>query len=208
MADLVHEGGGMDEEELVVLEKSGILASRKLQGKAKARSVNGPKHVVFVEEGEEGPSRVFSVVFVWRFISTMLLDTYAGPSNPAPAPKTISDDDEPGIDLGWKSEGRQKRKKGKQKSEEQEHSDLQLLEEESKVWRILVLFNTLNTLADPKLLLRIETPAASGSGALGTDGTRSAVTVCRAGAGDAEVAHGERPDEEVERSRGGEGRRR
>jgi len=57
IADLVHEG---DEEELVVLEKSGIVASRKLKGKTKARSMNGPKHVVFVEEGEEGKSRFTS----------------------------------------------------------------------------------------------------------------------------------------------------
>lgn len=58
MADLVHEGGGVNEEELPVLEKSGVLASRKLKGKAKARSRSGPKHVVFVEEGEEGSSPI------------------------------------------------------------------------------------------------------------------------------------------------------
>ena len=57
MADLVREGGGVGEGELVVLEKSGVLASRKLKGKA--RPTNGPKHVVFVEEGEEGPSHLF-----------------------------------------------------------------------------------------------------------------------------------------------------
>jgi len=57
MADLVREDGGVDEEELPVLEKSGVLASRKLKGKA--RSMSGPKHVVFVEEGEEG---LFSLI--------------------------------------------------------------------------------------------------------------------------------------------------
>lgn len=55
MSDLVDGGGGVDEEELNVLEKSGVLRSRRPKGKAKARSMNGPKHVVFVEEGEEGP---------------------------------------------------------------------------------------------------------------------------------------------------------
>lgn len=54
MADLVHGGGSVDEEELLVLEKSGLLASRKLKGKA--RLVSGPKHIVFVEEGGEGLS--------------------------------------------------------------------------------------------------------------------------------------------------------
>ena len=58
MADLVHESGDVDEGELRVLEKSGVLASPKLKGKSKARSTNGPKHVVFVEEGEEGSSRL------------------------------------------------------------------------------------------------------------------------------------------------------
>ena len=52
MADLVCEGGSVDEEELAVLEKSGVLASRKSKGKGKARSMSGPKHIVFVEEGE------------------------------------------------------------------------------------------------------------------------------------------------------------
>jgi len=112
MADLVRGDGGVDEEELVVLEKSGVLASRKLRGKA--RPMNGPKHVVFVEEGEE--------------------DSYEGPSDPAPAPETASDDGSE-IDLGWKSEGRQKRKKGKQKPQEHDGSDGQLLEEESKKHR-------------------------------------------------------------------------
>lgn len=54
MADLVREGGGVDEEELPVLERSGVLASGNFEGKA--RSVSGPKHIVFVEEGEEGSS--------------------------------------------------------------------------------------------------------------------------------------------------------
>jgi hypothetical protein len=54
MADLVREGGGVDEEELPVLEKSGVLANGRLKGKG--RSVSGPKHIVFVEEGEEGSS--------------------------------------------------------------------------------------------------------------------------------------------------------
>ena len=70
-----------------------------------------------------------------KLISTTPLDTYEGPSNPVPTTKTIPDDDETGIDLGWKPEGRQKRKKGKQKSQGQDESDLQLLEEESKVRR-------------------------------------------------------------------------
>lgn len=52
MADLVREGGGVDEEELPVFVRSGVLVSRKLKGKA--RSVGRPKHLIFVEEGEEG----------------------------------------------------------------------------------------------------------------------------------------------------------
>ena len=58
MADLVREGVDVDEVELRVLEKSGILASPKQKGKAKARSMKGPKHIVFVDEGEEGSSRL------------------------------------------------------------------------------------------------------------------------------------------------------
>jgi len=151
MADLVHEGGGgVDEGELVVLEKSGVLASQKLKGKVKARSMNGHKHVVFVEEGKEGLSHTFSVVFAWKFISTMLLDNYAGPSYPVPAPETASDGDESEIDLGWKPEGRQKRKKAKPKSQKQDNPDLRLMEEESKVLRILVV---VITLTDPEAVL-------------------------------------------------------
>ncbi|KAF9643454.1 u3 small nucleolar RNA-associated protein 11 [Thelephora ganbajun] len=112
MADLVHEGVGVDEGELLALEKSGVLASRKARGKAKAHSMSGPKHIVFMEEGEE--------------------DTSGGRSIPA-APETVLDDDESDIDLGWKSEGRQKRKKGKPKG--QDGSDSQLIGEESKKHR-------------------------------------------------------------------------
>ena len=167
----MREGGGVDEEELVVLEKSGVLASRTLKGKA--RPMNGPKHVVFVEEGEEGPSHLFCVVHAWKFVSTMLLDSYEGPSNPAPAQKTASDD-ESEIDLGWKPEGRQKRKKGKQKHQEHDDSDAQLLEEESKVRCVLV---PLDALTDPKLCCS-ETPTAAGSGAFSSDGAGPTVKLC------------------------------
>ena len=54
MVDLVREGGDVNEEERAVLEKSGVLVSRKPKGKGKARSAGGPKHIIFVEEGEEG----------------------------------------------------------------------------------------------------------------------------------------------------------
>jgi len=114
MADLVHGGREVGEEECAVLEKSGVLPSQKRKGKAKARSANGPKHVVFVEEGEE--------------------DTYLEPSSLAPAPETASNDGSE-IDLGWKPEGRQKRNKGKQRSQGQDDSDLRLLEEESEKHR-------------------------------------------------------------------------
>jgi hypothetical protein len=63
MADLVREGGGVGEEELPVLEKSGVLASGKLKGKA--RSASGPKHIVFVEEGEEGSSSFVLICCVY-----------------------------------------------------------------------------------------------------------------------------------------------
>jgi len=76
-----------------------------------------------------------------KFISTVLLDTYEGPSDPSPAPETVPGESE--IDLGWKPEGRQKRKKGKQMAQGQDHSDLQLLEEESKVRPILILLTLL-----------------------------------------------------------------
>lgn len=128
-----------------------------------------------------------------KSIPTAVLDTYEGPPNPAPALETIHDD-ESKIDLGWKPEGRRKREKGKRKLQGLDDSDLQLLEEESKVRCILVL---LDALTDPKPF-RSETPTAAGSRAFGSDGAGSTVTVCRAGAGDAEVTHGERSDEEAE----------
>jgi len=171
MADLVRGGGEVDEEELVVLEKSGVLASRKLKGKA--RPMNAPKHVVFVEEGEEGPSHPFSVACGWEFTSTMLLDSYQGPSNPAPAPETPSDGGSE-IDLGWKPEGRQKRNKRKQKPQEHDGSDVQLLEEESKVRCVLV---PLDTVTDPKLRYS-ETPPTAGSGAFSSDGAGPTATLC------------------------------
>ena len=65
MADLVHEDGGVDEEELGVLEKSGVLVSRKSKGKAGARLASRPKHIVFLEEGEEGACHAIS----WRSLS-------------------------------------------------------------------------------------------------------------------------------------------
>jgi len=113
MTDLVHEGGGVDEEELIVLEKSGILASRKIKGRAKAHSMNGPKHIVFVEEGE---------------------DTYEGPSNATSAPEVFPEDDESEVDLGWKPEGPQKRKH-KHKPQAHDDSDPQLLEDGLKKHR-------------------------------------------------------------------------
>ena len=191
MSDLVHEGGGVGEEELPVLEKSGVLVSRKLKGKAKVRSLKGPTHIVFVEEGAEGKS---PLIFRRARILNVVLDTYEGPSNDAPTPETVPSDDESEIDLGWKPEGHQKRNKGKQKSHGQDHSNLQLLEEESQVRCTLVVFDTLTDPRSPCL----ETSTAAGSRAFGSDGAGSTVTVCRAGAGDAEVTHGERSDEEAE----------
>ena len=143
MADLVREGGCVDEGELFVLEKSGVLASPKLKGKAKARSTNRPKHIVFVEEGEEGS---FCLVSCRAHVGNLSRpDTYEGPSNPVPATETTPNDDGSDIDLGWKPEARQKRKKGKQKAQGQDESDLQLLEEESKVWCIPVLSTVILT---------------------------------------------------------------
>ena len=93
-------------------------------------------------------------------------DTYEGPSDPAPAPETVPSDDESEIDLGWKPESRQDQKKGKQKSQGQDDSDLQLLEDESKVRCTLALSNDL---ADQEPL-RSETPTAVGAGAFSSDG--------------------------------------
>ena len=83
MADLVREGGGVDEEELRVLEKSGVLASRRLEGKA--RSVRGPKHIVFVEEGEEG---VFWIRSLWCFMWIDLVRCVRNSLEPCSCPGT------------------------------------------------------------------------------------------------------------------------
>jgi len=79
------------------------------------------------------------IVCIWISILTMVLDTYEGPSNPAPASNTISEDDGSEVDLGWKPEGHQKRKQRKQNSQGHSDSGPQLLEEEPKVRCILVL---------------------------------------------------------------------
>lgn len=104
-------------------------------------------------------------------ILTVLLDTYERLLNPAPAPAATSNGDESEIDLGWKPEGHQKRKKGKQRSQGQDDTDLQLLEEESQVCSTLFLF-----VSDLRQLFP-ETPKAADSGAFCTDGARSTVTV-------------------------------
>jgi len=116
MADLVRRDGDVEgEEELAVLEKSGILASRKLKGKGKARSMGGPKHIVFVEEGEE--------------------DTYEEPSEPPSAQNVVPEDNESEVDLGWKHEGSKKRKQRKLKAQGHDDPDPQLSEAESKKHR-------------------------------------------------------------------------
>jgi len=74
---------------------------------------------------------------MWEVDLTGLLGTYEGPPNPVLVTETASNG-KSDIDLGWKPEGRQKRKE-KQKSQGQDESNLQLLEEESKVWYITVL---------------------------------------------------------------------
>jgi hypothetical protein len=133
MADLVGERGSVDEEELALLEKSGVLASRKPKGKRRARSMSGPKHVVFLEEGEEGRHGLMCTDST-GVVLTGLLDTHKLFLDPAPAPAAVSNDDEElEVDLGWKPESHQQRKKGKQKAQAHDDSDLQLLEEESKV---------------------------------------------------------------------------
>ena len=102
----------------------------------------------------------------------MLLDTYERLLNPAPAPAADSNGDESEIDLGWKPEGHQKRKKGKQKA--QDTTDLQLLEEESKVRLATSLF-----VSDLRQFFT-ETPEAAGAGAFCTDGARPTAAVRRA----------------------------
>ena len=104
-----------------------------------------------------------------QLILTVLLDTYERLLNPAPAPAADSNGDESEIDLGWKPEGHQKRKKGKQKA--QDDTDLQLLEDESKVRRAVSLFFSGLRQFFP------ETPETADSGALCPDGARPTVTV-------------------------------
>lgn len=68
----------------------------------------------------------------------MLVDTHQMSSNPTTVPEAVSNCDTEEIDLGWKPDPPQRQKKGKQKP--QERADLKLVEEESKVRRILFLY--------------------------------------------------------------------
>ena len=86
--------------------------------------------------------KVCHVCFFVAIILTVLLDAYEVPLDHVPAPEAASCD-ESEVDLGWKPEGRQKRKKGKQKSQGPDESDLQLLGEESKVRRPLFVCGTI-----------------------------------------------------------------
>lgn len=98
----------------------------------------------------------FGFVLCGVYCGLILLDAYEIPSNPVPVPEPVSNEDTSEVDLGWKPEGRQKRKKGKQRSQEQEGVDLQLLEEESKVRCVLILFIDALRSSSP------ETPGAVG----------------------------------------------
>ena len=86
--------------------------------------------------------KVCHVSFFVAVILTVLLDAYEVPLDHVPAPEAASCD-ESEVDLGWKPEGRQKRKKGKQKSQGPDESDLQMLKEESKVRRPLLVCGTI-----------------------------------------------------------------
>ena len=195
MSDLVREGGDVDEGELLVLEKSGVLASPKLKGKAKARTMSRPKHIVFVEEGEEGSScLIFCRIHAGDLSRPYCQTPTKGLQTQLLLQPSITMTD---LILTWAGNLKVTRN---ERRENKGHRDRTNPIHNS--WRKNRRFGVprpFDAVANPKFL-HAETSTAAGSGTFSSDGPRSTATVCRAGAGDAEIADGERSDKETEGS--------
>jgi len=105
------DDAGLDEEELEILREAGVIAGSRELGRKGRSSRLQAKHIVFVENEEEGMCGQSLLARVYALIP-VAAQQYVTRQTDLPTSRSESRDDVGAIDLGWrKSETRKSRKK-------------------------------------------------------------------------------------------------
>jgi U3 small nucleolar RNA-associated protein 11 len=109
------DDAGLDEEELEILREAGVIAVPSKVGRKRGSSQPQAKHIIFVENEEEGMyersllARAFALILV-------AAQQYITKQTDLPTSRSESKDDVDAMDLGWRKPEKQKSRKKKKKA--------------------------------------------------------------------------------------------
>jgi U3 small nucleolar RNA-associated protein 11 len=108
------DDAGLDEEELEILREAGVIAEPSKVGRKRRSSQPQAKHIVFVENEEEGMFERSLLARVYALIPVAARQ-YMTKQTDLPTSRSESRDDVDAIDLGWRKPEKQKSRKKKKK---------------------------------------------------------------------------------------------
>jgi U3 small nucleolar RNA-associated protein 11 len=109
------DDAGLDEEELEILREAGVIAGQSKVGRKRGSSQPQAKHIIFVENEEEGMYGRSLLARVYALIP-VAAQQYLTKQNDLPTSRSESRDDVDAIDLGWRKPEKQKSRKKNKKA--------------------------------------------------------------------------------------------
>jgi U3 small nucleolar RNA-associated protein 11 len=109
------DDAGLDEEELEILREAGVIAGPSKVGRKRGSSQSQAKHIIFVENEEEGMHERSLLARVYALIP-VAAQQYITKQTDLPTSRSESRDDVDAIDLGWRKPEKQKSREKKRKA--------------------------------------------------------------------------------------------
>jgi U3 small nucleolar RNA-associated protein 11 len=109
------DDAGLDEEELEVLREAGVIAGPSKVERKRGSSQPQAKHIIFVENEEEGMCGGSLLLRVYALIP-VAAQQYLTKHTDLPTSRSESRDDVDAVDLGWRKPEKQKSRKNKKKA--------------------------------------------------------------------------------------------
>lgn len=106
---------GLDDEELEILREAGVIAEPSRVGRKRGSSQPQAKHIIFVENEEEGMFERYPLACVYA-LTQVTAQQYVTKQTNLPTSRSESRDDVDTVDLGWRKPEKQKSRKKKKKA--------------------------------------------------------------------------------------------